>query len=185
LTEKLRPIAEEHGVPFEVIDPTSNDPGTGFTHVTLMVPSPELMAECLDRCGSDAIVNVFAGIPAPTIHPIDVDALIRKRCFVYGTSGSLLMDLKVVWEKVRAGQIHTELSIDAVSGMAGAIDGLHAVDQRTRAGKIVVYPELHDLGLIPLADLPERFPTVAAKLSDGRWNRDAEEELLRVAAPQR
>ena len=127
----------------------------------------------------------FAGIPAPTIHPIDVDALIRKRCFVYGTSGSLLMDLKVVWEKVRAGQIHTELSIDAVSGMAGAIDGLHAVDQRTRAGKIVVYPELHDLGLIPLADLPERFPTVAAKLSDGRWNRDAEEELLRVAAPQR
>jgi hypothetical protein len=45
----------------------------------------------------------------------------------------------------------------------------------------MVYPALPDLGLVRLSELGERFPTVAAKLDDGRWTRAAEEELLRVA----
>jgi hypothetical protein len=40
---------------------------------------------------------------------------------------------------------------------------------------------LHDMGLIPLVDLHKRFPTVAAKLDNGRWTKAAEQELLRVA----
>jgi hypothetical protein len=40
---------------------------------------------------------------------------------------------------------------------------------------------LHELGLVPLADLPARFPTVAAKLRDGQWTKEAETELLAVA----
>jgi hypothetical protein len=41
---------------------------------------------------------------------------------------------------------------------------------------------LHDVGLIPLSQLGSRFPTVAAKLDGGKWTREAEQELLRVAA---
>ena len=48
--------------------------------------------------------------------------------------------------------------------MAGAIDGIAAVENRTLAGKIIVYPMLHDLGLIPLSRLDETLPAVAAKL---------------------
>jgi len=40
---------------------------------------------------------------------------------------------------------------------------------------------LHDVGLIPLAELHRHFPTVAEKLADGKWTREAERELLRVA----
>jgi hypothetical protein len=71
--------------------------------------------------------------------------------------------------------------VDAISGMAGAVEGIAAVENRTLAGKIIVYPMLHDVGLIPLAKLNERFPTVAAKLDDGQWTKAAEEELLKVA----
>ena len=49
-------------------------------------------------------------------------------------------------------------------------------------GKFVVYPALRELGLVPLAELPGRFPSVAALLDGGLWNRRAEAELLRVAA---
>ena len=69
-----------------------------------------------------------------------------------------------------------------ISGMAGAADGIAAVENRTLAGKIIVYPMLHDLGLIPLAELHKKFPTVAAKLDNGAWCKAAEQELLRVAA---
>ena len=42
--------------------------------------------------------------------------------------------------------------------MAGAIDGIAAVENRTLAGKIIVYPMLHDVGLIPLAELRRHLP---------------------------
>jgi hypothetical protein len=71
--------------------------------------------------------------------------------------------------------------VDAVSGMAGATDGIAAVENRTLAGKIIVYPMLHDMGLIPLVDLHKKFPTVAAKLDNGQWTKAAEQELLQVA----
>jgi threonine dehydrogenase-like Zn-dependent dehydrogenase len=181
LIEKIAPIAEERCVPLQILDPGECDLDGDFTYVTLMVPSPDLMSNALGRCGNDAILNVFAGIPAFTVHPIDLDALIRKRCFLFGTSGSVLGDMKNVLNKVCAGELNTEISVDAIAGMLGAIDGLHAVDSRARAGKIIVYPELHDLDLVPLEDLPERFPSVAAQLSNGCWTKEAEQELLRVA----
>lgn len=181
LAEKIAPNAKQRGIPLEISDPGASNPGGGFTYITLMVPSPKLLSEALDLCGKGAILNVFAGIPAFTIHPVDLDALIRKRCFLFGTSGSVLSDMKNVLKKVQANELNTELSVDAVAGMRGAIDGLHAVDSRTRAGKIIVYPQLHDLDLVPLEDMPTRFPSVAEKLSNGCWTKEAEKELLRVA----
>ena len=64
--------------------------------------------------------------------------------------------------------------------MAGATDGLAAVENRTLTGKIIVYPMLHDVGLIPLSELGEKFPTVAAHLENGQWTLSAEQELLQV-----
>ena len=50
------------------------------------------------------------------------------------------------------------------------------------AGKIVIYPMLHDLGLTRLSELAVRFPSVASKLVDGQWSKAAEQELLRAGA---
>jgi hypothetical protein len=126
-------------------------------------------------------VNVFAGIPAPVKHEIDLDALIAKRVFVFGTSGSETEHMRIVLRKVTDGQLDTNASVDAVSGMAGATAGLAAVENRTLAGKIIVYPELHELPLTPLSRLETAYPTVSAKLDEGRWTREAEAELLKVA----
>jgi hypothetical protein len=66
--------------------------------------------------------------------------------------------------------------------MAGATAGIAAIENRTLAGKIIVYPMLHEVGLTPLTELGKQFPTVAAKLHEGQWTKEAEQELLRVAA---
>jgi threonine dehydrogenase-like Zn-dependent dehydrogenase len=147
-----------------------------------MVPIAPVVSDAIVKSAPGARINIFAGIPAPTIHPIDLDMLIAKRCFLFGTSGSVLRDMKIMLEKVESGQLDTNLSVDAVSGMEGAIAGIEAVENRTLAGKIIVYPQLRDLPLIPLSQLETAYPTVAAKLRAGRWTRAAEEELLRVAA---
>jgi hypothetical protein len=92
--------------------------------------------------------------------------------------------MKIVLEKVRSGRLDTNWSVDAISGMAGATEALGAVENRNLAGKVIVYPMLHDLGLIPLSELGSRLPTVAALLDHGRWTKAAEAELLRCQAPR-
>jgi hypothetical protein len=89
--------------------------------------------------------------------------------------------MRIVLEKVQSGQLNTDCSVDAVSGMAGAKDGIAAVENRTLAGKIIVYPQLHDLPLTPLVELVAKYPSVAAKLQAGQWTKEAEAELLQVA----
>jgi hypothetical protein len=66
--------------------------------------------------------------------------------------------------------------------MEGIHDALAAVEARTSGGKIVVYPQLHETGLVRISEMRERFPAVADALSDGRWTREAEQVLLGTAS---
>jgi L-sorbose 1-phosphate reductase len=59
-------------------------------------------------------------------------------------------DMRIVLRKVESGQLDTNTSLDAVCGMAGAAAGIKAMEERSLAGKIIVYPMLHDVPLIPL-----------------------------------
>jgi len=83
-----------------------------------------------------------------------------------------------VLAKLEAGSLDTNISVDAVAGMAGVADALAAVQARTSGGKIVIYPRLASTGMITLPELGQRLPAVAAKLDGGRWTRAAEEALL-------
>ncbi len=182
LQQKAEPFATANRVAMRMVN-TAKTPLTGqFSYFALMAPVPALVANSIRDSKPGCIINLFAGIPAPTKHEVDLDTYIANRCYMFGTSGSTIGDMKIVLRKVTEGQLNTNCSVDAISGMAGATAGIAAVENRTLAGKIIVYPMLHDVGLIPLGDLPKSFPTVAAKLDHGQWTRAAEDELLRVAA---
>lgn len=182
IENKARPLASANEVDLRIVNPQNDPLEEQFSYFALMAPVPALVEQSIQDARQGAIINIFAGIPAPTKHEIDLDTYIAKRCFMFGTSGSVIEDMKIVLAKVESGQLDTNCSVDAISGMAGATDGLAAVENRTLAGKIIVYPTLHELGLTPLSALSEKFPSVAEKLENGQWSRAAEEELLRVAS---
>ncbi len=182
LLHKAGPMAKSRGVSLTATNPKKAPSSATFTYFALMAPVGALVADAIAHAADGALINIFAGIPAPTRHELDLDAYIARRCFMFGTSGSSIRDMEIVLGKLTDGSLDTNCSVDAVCGMAGAIDGLAAVENRTLAGKIIVYPQLHDLGLTPLNQLAARFPSVAAKLQGGAWCKAAEEELLRVAA---
>jgi len=79
--------------------------------------------------------------------PVDLDQIAAKGLYFIGTSGSRIDDMRAVLSKVADGELDTNLSVGAITGMAGAIDGRHAVAARAIAGKVVVYPHLTDLPL--------------------------------------
>jgi len=182
LMHKAAPMAAARGVNLTAANSTRPAAAQTFSYFALMAPVPVLVANAISQADDKAIINIFAGIPAPTRFDLDLDAYIHRRCYMFGTSGSVIRDMEIVLGKVRKGDLDTDCSVDAISGMAGAIDGMAAVENRTLAGKIIVYPSLHDVGLIPLSQLASHFPTVAAKLNGGFWCKAAEKELLAVSS---
>ncbi|MBN1943505.1 MAG: alcohol dehydrogenase catalytic domain-containing protein [Phycisphaerae bacterium] len=180
LHQKVGPLAERQGVSLRLVNPKEMPLNERFTYVALMAPVPALVSQAVRDCDEGGVVNIFAGIPAGTRADVDLDACIARKLWIFGTSGSTIDDMRLVLEKVEAGRLDTNFSVDAVCGLSGAIDGIRAVEHRTIPGKILVYPALRDLPLTPLAKLSQTHPAVAAKLDAGRWTQAAEKELLKA-----
>ncbi len=173
------PLAETNHVTYRSYNPSQGDPGEAFDYIVLMVPVPALTAQAVTASAPKGIINIFAGIPADKTALVDLDAYIAKQLYFIGTSGSLLQDMQQVLAKVAAHQLDTNLSVAAVAGFEGAIDGIRAVEKNLVPGKIVVYPACRGLPLTPLSELGGD-----AKLEDGHWNTEAEAALLkRFAKP--
>ena len=174
-------IARSRGVELTIVNSRTSEVAPGFSYIALMVPAPALVGQAVALSGKECRINIFAGFATGTRAAIDLDGYIERHCYLLGTSGSGIPDMKAVLRKVESGDLDTNISLDAVCGFEGVADALAAVEGRTASGKIMVYPSLPDLGLTRLSELGERYPTVAAKLDDGRWTKAAEQELLRVA----
>jgi threonine dehydrogenase-like Zn-dependent dehydrogenase len=171
------PLAMARGLAFEAIDSRETQPAGGFTRVGCMAPVPAIAASTVELAGDGAIIDFFAGFAVGTTVPLALDEVLRKHIYIMGTSGSMISDMKAVLGRLEAGTLDTNISVYAVSGMRGVADALEAVRARTSGGKIVIYPQLTELGLVTLAELPERYPAVAAALDAGRWTKAAEEAL--------
>ena len=178
LAEVVAPSAAQHQVPLRIVNSVNEPLETGYTYLTCLVPAPALLAQAVDLAAPGAIVNAFAGFPAGTLAELDLQHIIESHVFLIGTSGSEMKNLRKVLEKVEAGVLDTSISLDAIAGMTGFADAIQSVIDRTSGGKIMVYPQLHDQGLVRLVDLAAHLPHVAAQLDNGRWTKAAEEALI-------
>lgn len=178
LAAKARPLAQRNRVTLDLVDTKTRPLEGTFGYFAIMVPMGAMVEQAVRLSSDRALINVFAGIPSDVRQDLDLDRYIANRCYMFGTSGSRLIDMQIVLDKVTSGQLNTNVSVDAVSGMAGAIDGIRAVENRVLSGKIIVYPSLPDVPLIPLGRLSQTHPYVAARLQDGLWTKPAEEALL-------
>ena len=79
-----------------------------------------------------------------------------------------------VLAKVVARELDTNLSVAAVAGLEGAIEGIRAVEKNLIGGKILIYPSCRGLKLTALGDLQNE-----ALGEDRRWSVEAEAELLK------
>jgi hypothetical protein len=168
------PLARKNGGALRTYNPSRDTLNEAFNVTVLMAPVAALAAQAVNTSARNAIINIFAGIPADKTAAVDLDAYIEKQLYFVGTSGSELNDMKRVLAKVVSGELDTNFSVAAVSGLDGAIDGIRAVEKNLLPGKILVYPSCRDLKLTALAELGGATP-----LESGRWSGAAEAALLR------
>lgn len=180
LSKITAPLANKNGVEYKPYNPTKYEINETFDYTVLMVPEADLVAATVGNSDRRGIINIFAGIADTISGEIDLDTYIEKQLYFVGTSGSELEDMRRVLSKVESGSLDTNVSVAAVGGLAGAIDGIMAIENRQIAGKIIIYPSCKDLGLVPLGELGEKLPEVAKCLNNGLWTKKAEEKLLKM-----
>jgi len=174
LRKLATPLAQKHHVTLRTYNPAKDKLTEQFDYIVLMAPVPALVVQSVAAAATRGIINIFAGIAANVSAEIDLDSYISKQLYFIGTSGSTLDDMKLVLKKVVSRQLDTNLSVAAVSGLEGAIEGIRAVEKNLIPGKILVYPCCHGLKLTPLPELSGTLP-----LTDGLWNKQAEEALVK------
>ena len=178
LSKIAEPLARKNSVGYRAYNPTKEKIAETFDYTALMAPIPALVNAAIKDAAPRCLINIFAGIPATVTGQIDLDMYIEKGLYFIGTSGSTLEDMKRMLEKVETGRLDTNLSVAAVSGLAGAVDGIRAVENRSIAGKIIVYPACRTMGLVQLSEMGQKMPDVADCLNNGLWTKQAEQKLL-------
>ncbi|MHC4309987.1 MAG: alcohol dehydrogenase catalytic domain-containing protein [Planctomycetota bacterium] len=180
LTKIAVPLAQKNAVEYKPYNPTKDEITEAFDYTVLMAPLPKLVAASVQSAAQRGLINIFAGIPATVSGEIDLDTYIEKQLYFIGTSGSTLDDMKRMLEKAESGRLDTNVSVAAITGLEGATEGIRAVETRSIAGKIVVYPACRDMGLVTLEELSDKMPEVAACLNNGLWTKQAEDKLLEM-----
>ena len=178
LARLAQPAARRAGVRYEGYN---SGPGTRpgpWNYTVIMAPVPALVATAVRDSAPGGIINIFAGIPVDKSGPIDLDVYCRGGLYFIGTSGSRMDDMRIVLKKVESGQLNTNVSVAAIAGLDGAMDGMRAVQKQEVPGKILIYPACRGLGLTRLEDLSRTMPEVAARMADGVWTIEAESALM-------
>ncbi len=172
------PLAERNAIRYVAYNPAKQKISETFGYTVLMAPVPELVAASILSAAERGLINIFAGIPATVTAKINLETYIQKGLYFIGTSGSTLDDMRRMLAKVESGRLNTNVSVAAVCGLEGAVDGIRAVENRSVAGKIIVYPACKGLGLVSLSELSGKMPDVAQCLNNGLWTKQAEQKLL-------
>ena len=151
----------------------------GADDVVVSVPLSPVMAEADTVMSSDGMLVFFAGVPNGTLAPLNLSAVYLDNAQYTGTSGLTIHDQQQVVDLAERGELSPGSIVGAVGGMRAAKDGLQALVDGSYSGKVLIFPQIHDLPLMGLSELKEKLPDVAAKLSPGdTWNDEAERVLF-------
>ncbi len=153
--------------------------GQGADDVVVSVPVARLMEEADAVMKPDGMLVLFAGVPIGTLGAVKLSNVYLSNAQYTGTSGLTIHDQESVMERRLAGTLSPGRSVAAIGGMETAGEGIAAAMSGKYAGKVVVFPQIHNLPLLGLKELHKHLPKVAALLgTDQMWTHEAEVELI-------
>lgn len=158
--------------------------GAGYSDIVVLAPSAGVIAGAAPMLARGGVMNIFAGLARGTKAPIDLRRVICDGVRFTGTSGSAIRDLRNMLDAAESGRLDPNLSVAAIAGFRDARKGIEGVMNQAYPGKIVIYPQILDFPLTPLAELASTLPAVYALLGPQEsWTNAAEAEFLKEMLP--
>lgn len=190
LQERYAPLAAANGCELFIFNPQTSEQslydfvmditaGQGAEDVVVSVPIAEVMAESDTLMNENGMLVFFAGVPNGTMAPLNLSNVYTHNAQYTGTSGLSLEDQGLVLEQSSTGALSPGWSVGAIGGMKVAKEGIRAVIEGSYSGKIIIFPQIHDLPLLGLDELREKLPEVGNKLDENNmWTKEAEAALF-------
>jgi D-arabinose 1-dehydrogenase-like Zn-dependent alcohol dehydrogenase len=185
--------ARAKGIEFICLNPTRKEAYAegmqrfvreGFDNIVMLVSIPAVISDSANYLAENGLMNVFAGVARGTMVSLDYNQFIARNNRVIGHSASAMADMQITLSKTMSGELSPNRSVTAIGSLTATRDGLKAVSDASYPGKVVIYPNIKEMPLTPVAEFKEKFPTVHARLKDGReWTNEAEEEFLKIMLP--
>jgi threonine dehydrogenase-like Zn-dependent dehydrogenase len=186
--KRFATLADRAGVRLACLNPTAEGfesalerlAPQGVNYIVACAQLPDVVNDSRRHLARYGVLNLFAGIKRGC-GPLNLGDLHYDQQTITGNSGSRMEDMENVLRQTERGEMDTDASAGAVVGMRACSEGVQAVAAGTIANKIVLYPQLPDLPLTRVEDLPQRVsfsPGVGREVQSGQWSRRAEMELL-------
>ena len=153
---------------------------SGVAYAIACAPSPDVILAAMKHVRRYGVLNLFAGIQRGT-GPVFLGDIHYDQITVTGNSGSRLEDMEKMLRITERAELDTNLSAGAVVGMKACAEGVKAVAEGLITNKTVLYPQLPDLPLTRIEDLPGMVkfsPQIEKEVREGRWSKRAEDEML-------
>ncbi len=159
-----------------VMEATQNQ---GADDVVVSVPVAALMEEGDTVMKPDGMMVLFAGVVNGTMGLVNLSNVYLSNAQYTGTSGLTIDDQASVMKRRVDGTLSPGRSVAAIGGLETAAEGIESVIEGKYPGKVVIFPQIHNMPLMSLKEVQERMPEVAAKLGDDlMWTNEAEEVLI-------
>ena len=172
----FNPVTAKRSLYDFVMEATS---GQGADDVVVSVPIATLMEESDTIMKTDGMMVLFAGVPIGTMGKVNLSNVYLSNAQYTGTSGLTIDDQAIVMNRRVAGTLSPGRSVAAIGGLETASEAIQSVMDGKYPGKVVVFPQIHNLPLMSLKEVEEKLPEVAAKLGeDLMWTNEAEEALI-------
>lgn len=190
LSDMFTPLAQKNGRKLLFFNPNSSQQSfhdfvmeatqnQGADDVVVSVPVASLMEEGDTVMKPDGMMVLFAGVANGTMGRVNLSNVYLSNAQYTGTSGLTIDDQASVMARRVAGTLSPGRSVAAIGGLETAIEAIESVIEGKYPGKVVIFPQIHNLPLMGLKELKERIPEVAAKLGeDLMWTNEAEEALI-------
>jgi threonine dehydrogenase-like Zn-dependent dehydrogenase len=186
-------MTKKAGIRLATLDPTQ--PGfdgemrkvapDGAVYTIACAPSPDVVNASRKYIRRYGVLNLFAGIKRGT-GQIFLGDIHYDQITITGNSGSRLQDMEKMLRITEKSELDTDFSAGAVVGMRACAEGVKAVADGAITNKTILYPQLPDLPLTRVEELPAlvKFsPGAEKELRAGRWSRQAESEMLERLLP--
>lgn len=190
LAEMFAPLAAKHNRTILFFNPTTSKQsfydfvmgatgGLGADDIVVSVPIARLMEEGDSVMKPDGMLVLFAGVPNGTMGAVNLSNVYLSNAQYTGTSGLTIDDQAMVMKRRVEGALSPGRSVAAIGGMETAAQAIESVIDGKYPGKVVIFPQIHNLPLTSLKDLKDSLPEVAAKLGENlMWTNEAEVELI-------
>jgi len=159
----------------------------GIAYVIACAPSPDVVRAAIPFMRRYGVLNIFAGIKRGA-GPVCLGDIHYDQITITGNSGSRLEDMEKMLRITERDELDTNSSAGAVVGMRACAEGVRAVAEGKITNKTILYPQLPDLPLTRIEDLPKTVtfsPEIGRDVAAGRWSKPAEEEMLEALLPSR